>query len=82
MPRAGYFQFIICFYSVVLVTQSCLTLCDPMDCSISGYSVHGNLWARILEWVAIYSVELQILILQLKSELYKSLELAMYKKHI
>ena len=37
----------------VLVTQSCLTLCDPMDCSPSGSSVHGLLQARILEWVAI-----------------------------
>ena len=34
------------------VTQSCLTLCDPMDCSPPG-SVHGILQARILEWVAI-----------------------------
>ena len=37
----------------VLVTQSCLTLCDPMDCSPSGSSVHGILWARILEGVAL-----------------------------
>ena len=37
-----------------LVTQSCLTLCDPMDCSPPGSSVHGILWARILEWVALY----------------------------
>ena len=36
----------------VLVTQSCLTLCDPMDCSPPGSSVHGVLKARILEWVA------------------------------
>ena len=36
----------------VLVTQSCLTLCDPMDCSLPGSSVHGILQARILEWVA------------------------------
>ena len=36
-----------------LVTQSCLTLCDPMDCSPSGFSVHGILQARIREWVAI-----------------------------
>ena len=35
------------------VTQSCPTLCDPMDCSLPGYSVHGILQARILEWVAI-----------------------------
>ena len=32
--------------------QSCLTLCDPVDCSLSGSSVHGILQARILEWVA------------------------------
>ena len=35
--------------------QSCLTLCDPMDCSPPGSSVHGILQARILEWVAIPS---------------------------
>ena len=37
----------------MLVTQSCLTVCDPMDCSPPGSSVHGILQARILEWVAI-----------------------------
>ena len=37
----------------VLVSQSCLTLYDPMDCSRPGSSVHGTLQARILEWVAI-----------------------------
>ena len=35
-----------------LVAQSCLTLCNPMDCSPPGFSVHGILQARILEWVA------------------------------
>ena len=35
------------------VTQLCPTLCDPMDCSIPGSSVHGIFQARILEWVAI-----------------------------
>ena len=35
--------------------QSCLTLCDPMDCSPPGFSVHGIHQARILEWVAISS---------------------------
>ena len=34
-------------------TQSRLTLCDPMDCSLQGSSIHGILQARILEWVAI-----------------------------
>ena len=33
--------------------QLCLTLCDPMDCSLPGSSVHGIIPARILEWVAI-----------------------------
>ena len=33
--------------------QLCLTLCDPMDCSLPGFSVLGILQARILEWVAI-----------------------------
>ena len=35
------------------VAQSCPTLCDLVDCSQSGSSVHGILQARILEWVAI-----------------------------
>jgi len=35
------------------VVQSCLTLCDPVDCSPPGYSVHGILQAIILEWVTI-----------------------------
>ena len=33
--------------------QSCLTLCDPMDCSLPGFSVPGILQARTLEWGAI-----------------------------
>ena len=36
----------------VLVTQSCPTLCNPMDGSLPGSSVHGILQARILQWVA------------------------------
>ena len=36
-------------------TQSCLILCDPMDCSLPGSSVHKIIPARILEWVAISS---------------------------
>ena len=34
--------------------QLCPTLCDPMDCSPPGSSVHGNFQVRILEWVAIF----------------------------
>ena len=37
----------------VKVTQLCLTLCDPMDCGLPGYSVHGILQTRVLKWVAI-----------------------------
>ena len=43
----------ICMYICCLVAQSCPTLCDPMDCSPPGFSVHGISQARILEWVAI-----------------------------
>ena len=42
----------VCVYSV---TQLCLTLCDPMDCSPPRSSVRGILQARTLEWVAISS---------------------------
>ena len=40
---------------LALVAQSHPTLCDPVDCSLPGFSVHGILQARILEWVAIPS---------------------------
>ena len=36
--------------------QSCLTLCNPMDCSPPGSSIHGILQARVLDWVAIASL--------------------------
>ena len=35
------------------VTQSCPTLCDPMDCSLPGSSIRGIFQARVLEWVAV-----------------------------
>ena len=38
---------------LVLVAQLSLTLCNPMDCSPPGSSVHGIIQARILKWVAI-----------------------------
>ena len=37
-----------------VLAQSCLSLCDPTDCSPLGSSVHGIFQARILEWVAIF----------------------------
>ena len=40
-------------YCCCLVAKSCLTLCDPVDCSPPGSFVHGILQARLLEWVAI-----------------------------
>ena len=46
----------VCFMkseSVVLVAQSCPTLCNPMDGRLWGSSVHGTLQARMMEWVAI-----------------------------
>ena len=39
--------------SEMLVPQSCLTLCEPMDCSPPGSSVRGIIQARILEWIVI-----------------------------
>ena len=51
----------ICSYYALLQTsesesevdQSCPTLCNPMDCSLSGSSIHGIFQARVLEWIAI-----------------------------
>ena len=40
-------------YVGVQLLQLCQTLCDPLDCSLPGSSVHGILQARILEWAAI-----------------------------
>ena len=44
------------------VAESCLTLSDPMDCSLPGSSVHGIFQARVLEWDAIafsYSMDIE-----------------------
>ena len=40
-------------YTCVLCAQSCPTLCDPMDCSPRGSSVHGIFQASVLEWGAV-----------------------------
>ena len=37
------------------VAQSCLTLSDPMDCSLPGSSVHEIFQAKVLEWVPLFS---------------------------
>ena len=46
-------QVSLCLHAKSL--QSCPILCDPMDCSLPGSSVHGILQTRILEWVAMPS---------------------------
>ena len=44
------------------VAQSCPILCDPMDCSLPGSSIHGIFQARVLEWGAIaFSISILIL---------------------
>ena len=40
-------------FMCVLVAQSCLALCNPIDCSLPGSSVYGILQAKIPEWVAV-----------------------------
>ena len=45
-------EYCVCVCMCAL-TQSCLTLCDPMDYSTPGSSVHGIFQGRLLEWVAI-----------------------------
>ena len=45
----------VCVCACAKSLQSCPTLCDPVDCSPPGSSIHGILRARILEWVAILS---------------------------
>ena len=51
--RKNQLEFLPTVESESEVTQSCPTLCDPVDCSLPGSSVHGILQTRVLEWVAI-----------------------------
>ena len=54
--RSTYYVSHLCVCACVHVhAQLCLTLCDPLYCSLPGSSVHGILQARILEWVAMPS---------------------------
>ena len=54
-----FIKYVICTGSLTsvncgcLIAQSCLTLCDPMDSSLPGSSVHGIFQAIVLEWIAI-----------------------------
>ena len=52
-PRALLLEFLGAFLKVNEVAQLCPTLCNPMDCSIPGSSIHGIFQARVLESVAI-----------------------------
>ena len=49
------FSFLTAYCVCAQLLQSCLNLCNPMDCSPPGSSVHGILQARFLEWVAVPS---------------------------
>ena len=60
------------------VAQSCPTLCDPMDCSLPGSSIHGIFQARVLEWGAIaFSVTVYLELAKLKEN--KNTNLKRYK---
>ena len=52
LPALGPFGLLVLL--ILICAQLCLTLCDPMDYSLPGSSVHGIFQARILGWVAIY----------------------------
>ena len=53
IEKATHHGIVTCAVPYVLVTQSCPTLSNPMDCSLPGSSVHGIFQARALEWDAI-----------------------------
>ena len=49
-----YKNFLLLVLLMCVCAQLCLTLCNPMDCSPPGSSVHGISQARILEWISIF----------------------------
>ena len=51
-------RYILHYIYCAKLLQSCLTLCDSMDCSPPGSSVHGILQARTLEWVVMPSFQI------------------------
>ena len=58
------------------VAQLCPSLCDPMDCSLPGSSIHGIFQARVLEWVAIaFSEYPSLRIVKMFSPMMRTLEI-------
>ena len=53
MESYNIWSFVTAAATAAKLLQLCLTLCDPMDCSLPGSSVHGIFQARVLEWGAI-----------------------------
>ena len=53
-PRTNHWNYTRSPGLYIVELHSCLTLCDPMDCSLLVSSTHGIFQARILEWVAIF----------------------------
>ena len=49
------FSFLACACLCAKLSRACLTLCNPMNCSLPSSSVYGILQARILEWIALPS---------------------------
>ena len=64
------------------VAQSCLTLSDPMDCSLPGSSVHGIFQARVLEWGAIAFSNLRLSRQQLYCNVLELLMLGFAKRRL
>ena len=60
-PQSRTLFYLCCLFHTCMCAKSlllCPTLCSPMDCSLPGFSVHGILQARILEWVSMPSYRL------------------------
>ena len=62
---------------ILMCAQSCLPLCDPVDCSLPGSSIHGIFQARVLEWGAISSP-----VLTLKEAYYHKCRFNFYHFHV
>ena len=68
-------DFLLKLGSAAKSLQSCPTLCDPMDCSLPGSSVHGVFQARVLEWGAIAFSDIKYYILFIDSSTIENIHL-------